>query len=1104
MPAKETPRPAVAARPHRAPAPRPVPRVAPHALASLQRSAGNAAVTLAVQRLAGAPASPKQDPRFRAVAAKVKQQSAKLTTHPPAQAEAKKAQDAAVAPPDERDAKAKATVADEMATAKPGSFDKAAFIAAVKQAIAAQTPKNLDEADKFADSGKAENVKAQVAGKVTEGKQASAKDIADKTAKPPDPSAVPPKPVTPMAPERPAAPSPIEAGKAMPARAPPAATDLSAPKAETDQKMAEAGVTEEQLAKSNEPEFTGALAAKKEGEQHSATAPGPVRAKEATTLAGSAQAAKATGTAGVAAMASARNTRTGQVTTGKDATKTRDETKRAEFTAHVKGIFDATKRDVEVILNGLDAEVGRRFDTGEKAARDAFTADHKARMARYEELRYAGVEGAARWAADLFTGLPPEANLIFAESRKLYESRMERVISDVADYIGTQLTAAKTRIATGQAEIKKFVASQPKDLQKIAQEAADGFQAQFAQLESDVESKQQGLVDDLASRYVAARNAVDEEINALKEANKGLWDKAKDAVGGAIETITKLKDMLLGVLARAAGAIEKIIKDPIGFLGNFVNAVKAGIAGFAANIVEHLKKGLQAWLLGALAEGGIEIPDKFDLKGIVKLILSILGLTWANIRARIVKQIPERVMGALEKAVEFIQVILGEGIGGLWKFVAAKLTDLKEMVLGKIREFVITKIITAGITWLISMLNPAAAFIKACKMIYDVVMFFVEKAAQIKEFVDSVLDSVESIAGGGVGAVAGLIEKTLAKMVPVLIGFLASLLGLGGISEKIKSILAAIQKPVMSIVDKLVAGAIKLGKKLLAKLFGKKDKKADTADSPESAAIKTEAGTQFLARTKNAKSMDEVRAAAHGVATDLGPRGLKSAELKPTGREGEYDFLVAASKKVVKAKVKDTSLKASTDVIATVTIEFESAPDVSHTRYSRDAAGNVVYKAADGKEFTYKPDTMIPGPSGTAIHVPQPGSTRLTFETYSGREPRRAAKNISHAEFHARNFVADELGKFGGGEVLSVNIKMGGKSSQTPCRQCATDLVDIRATLRGRGAKSKDATFTIDCTGAELHKDWGTGAELINALPGWSVVGVDPKAGPDIETTAAS
>ena len=222
----------------------------------------------------------------------------------------------------------------------------------------------------------------------------------------------------------------------------------------------------------------------------------------------------------------------------------------------------------------------------------------------------------------------------------------------------------------------------------------------------------------------------------------------------------------MGVLARAAGAVEKIIKDPIGFLGNFVNAVKTGVMNFGANILEHLKKGLQSWLFGALAEAGIEIPATFDLKGIVGLILSLLGLTWASIRARLAKVLPDWVITAMEKAVEVVQMLTTEGVGGLWKWIVTKISDLKEQVMSQIREFVITKVITAGVTWLISLLNPAAAFIKACKMIYDAVMWFVDNAERLGDFVNSVLDSVESIAAGGVGKVAALIEPPSARPSP--------------------------------------------------------------------------------------------------------------------------------------------------------------------------------------------------------------------------------------------------------------------------------------------------------------------------------------------------
>ncbi len=828
---------------------RPARRTSPPALLRLQASAGNAAVSglVALQRQ-GCPAppvappgvTPASDPKFQSLKKDVGAQARSAKAHPPAGAEVKKAQDAAVAPTDDKDAQAKAAQADKMAAAKPAGFDKAAFIAAVNAAIAKQAPQNLDEADKFAGSGKADQVKTEVMGKVTSGKDASAKDVTDRTKEPPDPSRAVEKPVTPL-PEAPPPPAlaPPDARKATPDKAPPEQTDLRAGQCETQGKMAEAGVTEEQLAQSNEPDFTGALAAKREGEQHTASAPAAVRESEAGQLAAVTGAAQASGQAAIAGMTGARSSSAQRGQAGKSATKSKDEQDRARITGEIKAIFDETKTKVEGVLGALDDQVAKKFEAGEAQAKAAFTADHQARMKRYKDERYDGITGAARWAYDLFASLPAEANNLFLEAKKVYEVKMQGVIGDIADFVGQKLGEAKQLIADGRSRVQQKVASQSPALRKIAGEAAKEFGSQFDDLEKSVDEKQESLVEDLAQKYSAARTAVDEEIKTLQAENKGLWDKAKEAVGGAIETILKLKDMLLGVLSRAANAVGLIIAKPIEFLGNLVNAVKTGVMNFGANIVQHLKDGLKGWLLGNLASAGIEIPESLDTKGILKMVMSLLGLTWASVRARILRFIPEPVLAKLEQTFEVVKILITEGVPGLWRWVVEKLGDLKEMVLGQIKEFVIEKIVKAGITWIISMLNPAAAFIKACKAIYDIVMFFVDKAAQIKEFVDSVLDSVESIARGGAGAVAGLIERTLAKALPMVLGFLASLLGLGGISEKIKSVLEKVQAPVGKVIDSVVGTIVKAGKKVWSKL--KSGKKKDGAPDTRTAQQKQQA-----------------------------------------------------------------------------------------------------------------------------------------------------------------------------------------------------------------------------------------------------------------------
>ena len=773
-----------------------------------------------------APAGPvaAEDPKFVAVTGGVAADARAARDHPPAEGEARKAAEAAVPPSDDKEAQAKAAHADTMSTARPSGFDRAAFIAAVTAAIEAQRPSTNEDAKNFAGSGRAAAVKSQVAGQVTAGKQTSAQDIANKTAQAPDTGAAVDKVVTPLSPPPPApALNGPDPGKAVPDQAPAEQTELGETECTLESKMAEANVTDEQLAKSNEPEMTGAVDAKRDAVQHARTAPDAMRGDEQDLLGSARSGAAQSGRAGAAGMLSERLTQTSLAGNAQVAAQGRDEQERARIASEIKTIFDGTKRTVDGILSGLDGLVESEFNAGEKAARDAFEANHKRWMDEYEDRI-----GLAQWLIDKFLPTKPEVLQIFTRAAKQYEQDMKGVIARVADVIERELNRATTEISNGRDKVRAYVASQPKALQSIASEAATAIGSQFDSLDSAVKDKQQGLVEDLSERYNAARQALDKRVQELQDEHKSWRDKAVDAVDGVIETIKKLKDMLMGVLARAAGAIELIIADPIGFVGNLVSAVKTGVLNFKDNILDHLQKGLKTWLFGNLAAAGLQIPQTWDLKGVLRLILSILGLTWPAIRARILKFIPEPVLAVLETTVEIGKILVNEGPAGLWKWVQQKIGDFKEMILAEIKQMVVVEIVKAGVLWLLSLLNPASAFVKACKAIVDIIMFFVNNAAQISSLVNAVLDSVESIARGGVGRAAAMVEKALGSAVPVVLGFLAGLLGLGDIPNKIRGILAKIQEPIGKVVDSVVGTMAKVGKNLLGKLKGKRDD-----DSPE-------------------------------------------------------------------------------------------------------------------------------------------------------------------------------------------------------------------------------------------------------------------------------
>jgi len=133
----------------------------------------------------------------------------------------------------------------------------------------------------------------------------------------------------------------------------------------------------------------------------------------------------------------------------------------------------------------------------------------------------------------------------------------------------------------------------------------------------------------------------------------------------------------------------------------------------------------------------------------------------------------------------------------------------------------------------VSMFNPAGAIIQAIIAIYNVVMFVIEKAQQIMTLVEAVINSVHAIATGAIGGAIAWIEKSLAAAIPVVIGFLARLLGLSGITEKIQGFIKKVQAKVDAAIDKVIAkivgvvkklfGAVKAGAKKLIQWWKKKE-----------------------------------------------------------------------------------------------------------------------------------------------------------------------------------------------------------------------------------------------------------------------------------------
>ncbi len=622
--------------------------------------------------------------------------------------------------------------------------------------------------------------------------------------------------MTPLAPAEPGA-APPDVGAASAAPKSKGASEVEAPLAENSQKLDDGmgEVAEADLEKSNEPEFLGALASKREAQSHAQTAPQGYRQFEGEQLTQAEAASAALAQDRTQAMHGDRGDLLNQVAEQQVETKSADEQARDKVAADIQKIYNETKTNVETILSELDGKVEKAFDEGAAAAKQVFEDFVKAKMDAYKERRYGGWLGWARWAKDKLLGMPSEVNAFYRDGRSLYLRKMDAVIDNVVAIVGTGITEAQAEIASGKQRIQEFVEQLPEDLQSVGQEAASDIQDRFDVLEKSVADKQNELVDTLANKYQENLKAVDARIEEMKAANQGLVDKALNAVVGVVKAILKLKDMLLSVLAKIAGVVTKIIKAPIEFLGNLVKGVKQGFTDFVGRIGTHLKTGLVAWLTGALGSMNIQIPeDLFSLRGIFSLVTQVLGVTWDYIRSKAVKLLGEDVVKALETGFDVFKIIIRDGVVGLWEFVKEQFNNLKEMVIDQIQNMVITEVIKAGVKWILGLLNPASAFIKAAMAIYDIVKFFIERGSQILDMVNAFIDAVAAIASGAVGGAAKLVENALAKALPVVIGFLASLLGISGLAKKVQNLITALRTRIDKAIDKLILRAKKAAKKL--------------------------------------------------------------------------------------------------------------------------------------------------------------------------------------------------------------------------------------------------------------------------------------------------
>jgi hypothetical protein len=292
----------------------------------------------------------------------------------------------------------------------------------------------------------------------------------------------------------------------------------------------------------------------------------------------------------------------------------------------------------------------------------------------------------------------------------------------------------------------------------------------------------------------------------------------------ALRPFGQVGKQVLEILRSAGNAFGTIASNPQAFLSNLVQAVQTGFQQFANRIGTHLQNGLIAWLTGAFGPT-VSMPAKLDARGVVSLVLQVLGINYGRFRGLLANRIGPAKVERLEGGFDLVKRLARDGFPAAIQEMmqsAKSLETFQKTVVEGIRNWVIETVVKKAVATLVKTFTGFGAIANAIEGIYNAISFLIEKASQIQALVNAVRDSIGNIAAGQIGTAASLIESALARSLSLTINFLARFVGLGNVGERVREIIGGVGVRVEAAVNRLIDKVIDEGKGWLATAGGER------------------------------------------------------------------------------------------------------------------------------------------------------------------------------------------------------------------------------------------------------------------------------------------
>ena len=269
------------------------------------------------------------------------------------------------------------------------------------------------------------------------------------------------------------------------------------------------------------------------------------------------------------------------------------------------------------------------------------------------------------------------------------------------------------------------------------------------------------------------------------------------------------------------------------------------------------------------------------------MAMEVLGITVDNIFARLAERIGQErvdrirsVMDRLTGIWEFVRDVMDRGAVAIRERIQQQLSNLWDIVVEGIRNWVVTRIVQRVTARLLSMLDPTGIMtvINGFITFFRAVQSFIEQLTRILQVINTFVQGVGEIARGNIQQAADFLENALSRALPVAIAFLANQVGLRGLGRRIGEMIGRAREAINRGIDWLINRAISMGSAILNRLLGRG---SQVEDSEENELSGNAASLNGLNETFNDRTSDQHTLRFAGTTQ---PRIVVESETKELGQ----------------------------------------------------------------------------------------------------------------------------------------------------------------------------------------------------------------------------